>query len=348
MNLLTLVLGVTLLLQQPAAKSDGPPTTTLVPDSESRAAKESRPTVLVIVGADGSEEYGKQFHEWAERWKQAANKGQADFIAVGLDAVGGNTDHDRLKQCLTDIAAGSKAPVWLILIGHGTFDGKVARFNLRGPDVSLPELSAWLRPIERPLAVVNCTSSSGPFLNELSGPNRVVVVATKSGHEYNFSRLGDYLSAAIADPQADLDKDEQTSLLEAYLLAASRVREFYETDGRLMTEHALLDDNGDRLGTPPDWFQGVRATKSAKDGAPVDGQRASQWNLIRSPDEHVLPAKVRERRDQIEQELAQLRRQKSKLAEDEYLKHVEPLLIELAELYDASEAPAGTSPKAGF
>ena len=113
------------------------------------------------------------------------------------------------------------------------------------------------------------------------------------------------------------------------------MKEFYDADGRLMTEHALLDDNGDRLGTPADWFQGVRATKSAKSGAEVDDQRASQWNLVRSPQEADLPPDVRARRDELELQLAQARLRKSQLSQEEYLQQIEPLLLELAELYES-------------
>lgn len=302
------------------------------------AIETPRSKALVVVGAEGSDEYGQQFRQWATRWNDAAKRGHAEFTLIGIDAAGKMDDRDLLKQRLSE-AAGSGAqaePLWLILIGHGTFDGKTARFNLRGPDVSASDLAEWLKPIERPMAIINCTSSSGPFLNELSGPNRVVITATKSGHEYNFSRFGDYLSSAISDPKADLDKDEQTSLLEAFLLASSRVNEFYATEGRLMTEHALLDDNGDKLGTPADWFQGVRATKSAKNGATVDGTRAARWHLVRGSREEQLPAAVRARRDEIEVELAELRQRKSQLAEDEYLQQIEPLLVELARLYEAA------------
>ena len=310
------------------------------------SADEPRTTVLIVVGAEGSAEYGQQFPLWAARWSDAAKLGRSEVAQIGLADAGSETDREQLKKRLAE-AAGSgdplraqTAPLWLILIGHGTFDGKNARFNLRGPDVAAGELVDWLKPIERPIAVVNCASSSGPFLNELSGPNRVVVTATQSGHEYNFARFGEFLSAAISDPKADLDKDEQTSLLEAFLLASSRVREFYASEGRLMTEHALLDDNGDKLGTPADWFQGVRAVKSAKSGAAVDGLRAAQWHLVRSVREEWLPAETRERRDQLEQELAQRRLRKAELSEEEYLGLIEPLLVELAKLYE-SVTPSG-------
>jgi hypothetical protein len=292
----------------------------------------------VVVGAEGSEEYGKQFQAWASRWREAAKHGHADCVLIGLEKEEKTPDHDRLKQELSKLTASSSEPVWLVLIGHGTFDGKLARFNLRGPDVSLPELSEWLKPVQRPLAIVNCASASGPFLNELSGPDRVVVTATKSGHEYNFARFGDYFSAAVADPKADLDKDDQTSLLEAFLMASAGVKEFYNGEGRLMTEHAILDDNSDRLGTPPDWFQGIRAVKSAKNGA-VDGLRANQLHLVRSSSEQQLSAEIRMQRDRLEQELAQLRLKKSQHSEEEYLKLIEPVLVELAELYERADAP---------
>jgi hypothetical protein len=307
------------------------------------ADAEARPTVVVVVGAEGTAEYGKEFRRWAARWEQAAGKAGAEYFQIGLDApAAAISDRDVLKQRLSDGAAtgaGGAEALWLVLIGHGTFDGKTARFNLRGPDVTAGDLALWLRDIGRPVAIIDCASASSPFINELSGPDRVVVTATKSGYEHNFARFGDYLSAAIADPRADIDKDEQTSLLEAFLLASSETREFYASEGRLATEHALLDDNGDSLGTPADWFQGTRAVKRAKDGAKLDGLRAGQLCLVRSRGEQELPAAVRSRRDNLEQELARVRERKGQLAEAEYLKLLEPLLVEIARIYE--EAAAG-------
>ena len=181
--------------------------------------------------------------------------------------------------------------------------------------------------------MIDCTSASAPFLNRLSEANRIIITATRSGSEVNYARFGHYMAEAIADPKADLDKDGQVSLLEAYLSASHRVEEYYRTRSQLASEHALLDDNGDRLGTPPDWFRGVRATRRAKDGAPPDGIRAHQLHLIPSDRERKIPAEIRRRRDELELAIAALRDQKSKLAEDEYYKRLEPLMVELGRLY---------------
>jgi hypothetical protein len=297
------------------------------------ATADDGPAVLIVVGAAGSPEYAAQFRKWAEQWKQTAKKAGAELTTIGDAREEGASDLERLRAVLTQKGGDGQKPLWIVLIGHGTYDGREAKFNLRGPDVTDLQLSEWLKPIKRPVAMLDCTSASAPFLNRLSGPNRVIVTATRSGNEQNFARLGEYLSGAVADPSADLDKDGQVSLLEAFLTASKRVGEYYRTHAQLATEHALLDDNGDRMGTPADWFRGVHATRRAKDGAPLDGIRAHQFHLIPSDHERGMSAADRQRRDQLEQSLAALRDQKNKLGEEEYYKQIEPILVELARIY---------------
>jgi hypothetical protein len=206
------------------------------------------------------------------------------------------------------------------------------------------ELAEWLASLKRPVAVINCASASGPFINRLSGQNRVVVTATRSGDEQNFARFGEYLAGSIADASADLDKDGQVSLLEAFLTASSRVAEYYRTHGQLATEHPLIDDNGDGLGTPADWFRGVHAVRRARDGAAPDGARAHQLHLILSDRERSIPPEVRSRRDRLELAVSALRDRKDAMKEDEYYARLEPLLTELARIYrDAQAVPSSRS-----
>jgi len=309
---------------------------------ESRAAQ----SVIVVVGAPGTDEYGEAFSEWAAKWRDAAKKGDAEFTLIGGEesntASGSDAtidDRTHLKELLDKRAKHEDdEPLWIVLIGHGSFDGETAKFNLRGPDVALKELAEWLAPIKSTVAVIDCTSASAPLVGAASAPNRIVIAATKSGNELNYARFGQYLAAAIASDEADLDKDEQTSLLEAYLTACRGAAEFYESDARLATEHALLDDNGDGLGTPAAWFRGLRATKRAKEGASLDGLRAHQIHLLRSERESQLPPQVREHRDDIEQQIAALRDRKAEMTEDVYYAQIEPLLLELARLYADANA----------
>ena len=244
---------------------------------------------------------------------------------------------NRLREALEASAKESLEPLWLVLIGHGTFDGRSAKFNLQGSDLGATDLAEWLKPFRRPLAVVNCASASGPFVNQLSGAGRVIVTATKSGQEQNFARFGDArISRTIADASSDLDKDGQTSLLEAFVAASSRVDEYYDQQGRLASEHALIDDNGDALGTPADWFRGVRATRTSKSGTLPDGLLAHQFCLVRTALERSIPPELRVQRDALELEIARLREKKSELPEDEYYALLEPLLLKLAGLLPAA------------
>ncbi|MEX2141063.1 MAG: hypothetical protein WD894_17490 [Pirellulales bacterium] len=306
------------------------------------------PRIVLVVGAEGTPEFGAQFAEWTDRWSKAAALASAKITIVGRDtrepatdpASNEANDKEQLRALLETQAKTGPETLWLVLIGHGTFDGREAKFNLRGADVSADELALWLKPYQRPLAIVNCASSSGPFMNKLAGPGRVVITATRSGSEHNYARFGDYFSTAIVDPAADLDKDGQTSLLEAYLAASHSVEEFYKEQARLATEHALLDDNGDGLGTPATWFDGIRATRRAKDGAALDGSHAHQLHLVQSARERSMPAELRKRRDELELAIAALRDTKAAMNEDEYYGKLETLLVELAELYEQAQLKA--------
>ena len=306
-----------------------------------------RPCVVVVVGAAGAAEYKGQFDQWAGLWQAAALRAGAQSILIGATEGAGVTDRDRLHTVLIEQSKAGAQPLWIILIGHGTYDGREAKFNMKGPDVTDMELADWLPSVKRQVVVINCASASGPFINRLSGPNRVVIAATKSGFEMNFTRFGQYLAETIGDPRADLDKDGQVSLLEAYLTAGSRVDEYYRTRSQLASEHALLDDNGDKLGTPASWFKGVRATQRAKDGAALDGLRAHQLHLIPSDRERGMPVEMRQKRDELESSIAALRDKKDKLKDDEYYAQLEKLMVELARLYRELQSLGAAHPGNG-
>ena len=306
---------------------------TLLGQEQAGQTEKSDQAVIVVAGAEGSEEYKEKFESWAEAWKTSASHTQLTVIGLG-------DDKDESKKQLQDAIERFQKDarlqeVWLVLIGHGTFDGKRAKFNLHGPDIESNELKAWLEPMNARTVILNCTSSSSPFINALSGNGRIIVTATRDGFEHNFARFGHFLSSSVDDEAIDLDKDGQTSVLEAFLAASRGVADFYQQENRIATEHALLDDNGDAKGTPADWFEGVRANRRPKSGMP-DGLLANQVFLNRRGVENSLSAEARKTRDQLEAELETIRLLKGKMDESEFLRKIEPVLVRLAELYEES------------
>jgi hypothetical protein len=148
----------------------------LFPASVSARAQTNEQRALVLViGAAGEAEYGEQFSAAAELWKQAAAKGGLQTFVLGQDKENPENDRAKLLGVLTNEVAKPLGELWLVFIGHGTFDGRLAKFNLRGPDISATDLAAALTPCIRPMAVINCASASGPFINALSAPGRAII-----------------------------------------------------------------------------------------------------------------------------------------------------------------------------
>ena len=307
--------------------------------------------VILVEGAGGTAEYSKQFSEWGDTWQQAGESGGHSVMRL----LPSDNQKQQLLEKIEALPPSPQQTSWLILIGHGTFDGRTSRFNMQGPDLTPDELKAVLdkRPAEEEWVIIQASAASGPFLASLSGPKRIVLTATRSGDELSVSRLGGVLARSLQDPEADLDQDEQVSLLEAFISSGLRVTEFYESEGRLVTEHALLDDNGDQKGTPQDWFQGLRLTKKAVDGVAADGVRARQIHLIPSPWEALRSPEWRNQRDRLERQLQDLKDRQTELAPDDYRRQLREIIEQLATLYretraeDAAEDEASEDEAAG-
>lgn len=308
----------------------------LMPELRAEPAADRGLKIVVIVGSGGEEEYAETFRESAASWRDAAARGGAAFVAIGLEKPGIEDDATRVRRELTEVA---EPALWVVLIGHGSYDGRVAKFNLQGPDLTDTEIADLLGSYPGELTLINTASSSGSFIRKVGGPGRVVITATKNEAEFFYARFGSFFAAAIAGKnEADLDQDEQVSLLEAFLFASAQVARFYEDEGRIATEHALLDDNGDGLGSRSEWFGGLVATQTpAKDAAP-DGERAAQMVLVPNEFERRLSPDQRSQRDQWEREVRELRRKKDELDEDDYYQQIENLLLNLARLYQEVES----------
>jgi hypothetical protein len=279
----------------------------------------------LVMGAPGEERFARDFAAQADLWKkEAARAGDVDLREIlGREAL--------QAACSSD--EGRRSPeLWIVLIGHGTFDGRVAKFNLEGPDVAAQELAVWLSARTQPLVLIHTGECSGPFLPALSAKNRVIVTATQSGSEVVATRFGGHFAAAMGEPLSDLNRDGAVSVLEAFLVGAQRTAEFYEQDRRLLSEHALIDDTGDGKGTRADWFEGGRATRKSLDGAAADGVRAGRISLVPGPADQGLSGEERLRRDQLEEEIESLRNRRGKMGEKEWYELLEAKFLELGSL----------------
>ncbi len=118
----------------------------------------------------------------------------AESIRIGICRKTAVTDHDRLQLVLDQQAKVSSEPLWIVLIGHGTFDGREAKFNLRGPDLTDIELSDWLAAVQATCRHRQLRSASGPFINRLSGTTGWSSRRPRVGYEMNFARFGQYIS----------------------------------------------------------------------------------------------------------------------------------------------------------
>jgi len=172
---------------------------------------------------------------------------------------------------------------------------------------------------------VNTASASGGFVAALSGKGRTIITATRTDGERNQTRYGEFFAEALSTGDADLDKDGRVSVLEAFTWARRRVVESYERDGQLLTEHAVMDDDGDGKGTDEPGQPGGDGAMartlflSAGSDQPVPGADAD-------PELRALA----ERRQVLEDRIAALKAAKDKTSPAEYASELERLLIELA------------------
>ncbi|HSM60813.1 MAG TPA: hypothetical protein VK849_08455 [Longimicrobiales bacterium] len=292
---------------------------------------------LVVAGLGGTAEYRDRFAGWA-RDLHGALTGRfgipEDNVVVLLErpeaAPGIGRDRstkDNVTAALTEIAgrAGPEDRVLVVLIGHGTAQGDDARFNLPGPDLSAADLAVALAgfPSQR-VALVHTGSASGGFVAPLSGPNRVIVAATRTARERDAPRFAGYFVQAFTDDVSDLDKDGQVSVLEAFRYARAEVARDYEEANELLTEHAVLDDDGDGEGSQD-------AGPDTGDGRLAAAFRLGTVTTTPAPetDDPVLARLYGERRA-IQERIDLLRASREAVPPERYERDLEDLLVELA------------------
>jgi len=204
--------------------------------------------ILVVTGVPGDAEHAKKFDGWAKTFMDAAKTRDAVPDSHIIYLADRQATKAAVEKSFADIAAQAKATdtVIVLLIGHGSFDGSVAAFNLPGPDLTAPDYARLLSKLNAARVVfVNTASSSGAFLPTVAAPGRIIITATKTGGERNETVFGEYFTAAFGDDAADRDRNGHVSIEEAFEYARTKVTQDYQQKRLILTEHAVLDDGGD-------------------------------------------------------------------------------------------------------
>ena len=289
---------------------------------------------VIINGPGGEQAYAKQFEEWTAQLNSVLAE-RYGFDSKNVKVLTEKTaTAEEVKRTFATLKSQLDANnvLYLFLIGHGSFDGKESKFNLVGPDLSASEYNVLLSSLPtRRVVVLNMASASGEFIKSLAAKGRIIITATRNGQETNATRFAGFFISALNAADADTDQDGHTSVLETFVYASRLTGDFYKRAGRLATEHALLDDNGDGVGREKaEAGEGLLARATYLDSLSVDEAAAS-----------ATTAKLLKERTRLEGEIEQLIARKANMPEAEYEATLERLFIELAKV-NRSIKQAGT------
>jgi hypothetical protein len=281
--------------------------------------------LLIIVGLAADPEHADVFKKWGATLADTASA----KLAVPKDHIvlleGAHATRVEVTKAFATLAtrAAEDDTVMIVLFGYGTFAQSIAKFNLPGPDMTPQDFAPLLAHLRAKRVVfVDTATASGPFIEALSGPGRVIVTATRTGAEVYETLFGGAFVEAFSAEAADADRNGRVSILEAFEYAKKQVEASYQRAGLMLTEHALLDDNGDHEGSPDPGPQ-------AKDGQSAALVSLGSLHPEALPADPALRALYLERQ-QIERRIESLRLLKSGMDPEKYAAELERLGTDLA------------------
>jgi hypothetical protein len=293
-----------------------------------RAGASGEQYALLVEGASGTPEYAALHRRWLDEMagvlRDKFKYDPAHLVVLAEQPQEGEerATADGVRAALTRLAAELEADdqLFIMLIGHGTGNAAEAKFNLVGPDLTVSEWGALLKPIAGRMAFVDTTSSSFPFLAGLAAPGRVVITATASYAQLYHTVFPEGFVKAFSTEAADLDKNGRISLLEAFTYASHEAARVYEQNGTKATERAMFSDTGnnagqDASGTGPD---GTVAGLTYLDAVavPTSSDPAMQDLLTRQ--------------QELTRQVDELRRRRLMMSANDFDQEFERLIIELS------------------
>lgn len=319
---------------------------TLITVPDLASAQASRHAVL-IGGLGGSSDHTTQFERYLSETRRGLIE-QFGFEAANVTVLGETSIADRpwvettstsenIRSVFERLAAsvGANDDLYIVLFGHGSFDGTNAQLNIPRRDLNDVDYDELVSQVNaRQVVFINTASSSGPFVDALSAPGRIIVTATRSGTERNETTFPRFVVEALSSGSADLDRNGETSVAEVFAFASEQTTRAFADANNLATEHALIDDNGDGKGTEWDKLEG------STDGAVasvtrLNSRSASLAGL--SPENRGAASELLSHKERLEIEIAEAKSRKASLSTDEYYAKLEVLFVELARLNNTIE-----------
>ena len=284
---------------------------------------------ILVSGASGGEKYAAQQQKWRSEFAAflTTNFAFSDANVVVLDEASEGSSRataENVQRLFGDLRrrVTRSDTIVVVLVGHGTYDGFDAKFNLVGPDLSAADWNGLFDALPARLVVINTTESSFPFLELISRTGRVVITATDSAQQRFATVFPEYFIRSLADLSSDLDKNGRVSIWEAFTIASAAVKQHYEQRGQLPTERSLLDDNGDGLGR--------EAEAPGDDGAVARAVylNAEPQTVTGDPERDALER----RRLALEKEIEALKARRPTMSDEQYQAELERIFIELAKV----------------
>jgi hypothetical protein len=288
---------------------------------------------VLVFGAAGGEKYEQQYANWEKRFvailqERFAFPPEAIVTLSPASADPGRvSSRDNVRRVFVDLRRTARPDdvTFVVLIGHGNIDTDGARFNLVGPDIDVAEWSTLAGGLPGRLVFVNAAGASFPFLEQLSGPRRIVITATDSGAQRFDTVFPGLMLDALEDPATDVDRNGRVSLWELFTQTSQGVKRYYEQRGQLATERALVDDNSDG--------RGQEAGAPGQDGALARSTYLDPNPAANSDDPALTALLTRQQR--LEEDVEALKLRKSSMPPDEWGAEFERLMIELARVSKA-------------
>lgn len=265
--------------------------------------------VTIVQGLGGLEEYDEKFTDQEQKiYDASVSMTEAAMVTAftGEEATRENllAHFQSLAQTMTDE---DRAAIYLI--GHGSYDGEFYKFNIPGPDITDADLAEIMDSLPgRNNFLVNTSSTSGAILDKLANDQRIIITATRNGNERNATEFGAYFADALSNEVADINKNNNVSIQEAFDFAERNVAEFFESEGKLATEHPQ-----------------------------IRGEGAAQFSLARvqpveTSDEDPRIAALLERRVALDADIEELQLRRNEYTNAEYVERLQALILESAQV----------------